>query len=167
MARQRLAWALGVSAFLLSGPVPAGPALSGLPQFEQPGWRALTPEQRTILAPLADDWATMDAFRRKKWIGIAQRYPDMTPAEQASMQRNMREWAMLAPEERKAAREKFKTLKKAPPEQRQAVRQKWDEYLSLPQEERDKLRSEAKRKPAPPKKPPLPLKSAPAVRQGK
>ena len=35
----------------------------------------------------------MDAFRRKKWIGIAQRYPEMTPIEQASMQRNMREWA--------------------------------------------------------------------------
>jgi hypothetical protein len=167
MARQRLAWTLGVFALLLAGPVPAGPTLSGLPQFEQPGWHALTSEQRTILAPLADDWAAMDAFRRKKWIGIAQRYPDMTPAEQASMRRNMREWAVLAPEERKAAREKFKTLKKASPERRQAVRQKWDEYLSLPQEERDKLRSEAKRKLTPPKKPPLPLKSAPTVRQAK
>lgn len=167
MARKRLAWALGFSAFLLASSAPAGPVLSGLPQFEQPGWHALTLEQRTILAPLADDWAAMDAFRRKKWIGIARRYPDMTPSEQASMQRNMREWALLAPEERKAAREKFKTLKKATPEHREAVKQKWDEYQSMTQEERDKLRSEAKRRPPPQKKPPLPLKSAPAVQQEK
>ena len=71
MARTRLAgWAIicGIVAGLLSGS-----ACADLPRFEQPGWTALTPVQRTILAPLEKEWREMDAFRRKKWIGIAQR----------------------------------------------------------------------------------------------
>jgi hypothetical protein len=132
---------------------PTAPAYAVLPQLNQPSWSALTPEQKAILAPLAKEWNEMDAFRRKKWLGIAQRYPGMSPTEQASMQRNMKEWARLAPEERKAAREKYKTLKKAAPEERQAVRQKWEEYSALPQEERDRLKKEAAPRQAPPKTP--------------
>jgi hypothetical protein len=128
----------------------AGLAQAALPQFEQPVWSALTAQQQSTLAPLADDWATMDAFHRRKWLGIAQRYPDMTPAEQASMQRNMREWARMAPEERKLAREKYKTLKKVSPEQQQSVKQKWEEYQALTDEERGQLKAQA------PKRPPIP-----------
>lgn len=89
----------------------------------------------------------MDAFRRKKWIGIAQRFPDMTPLEQASMQRNMREWAKLAPEERRIAREKYQSLKRISPEERQLVRQKWEEYSTLTEEEKERLRNKAPKKP--------------------
>lgn len=119
-----------------------------IPPLDQPQWAALTPEQKAILAPLASEWQGMDTFRRKKWLGIAQRYPAMSPAEQASVQKNMQEWARLAPEERKAAREKFKTLKKVSPEARQEVKQKWEEYNALPQEERDKLLKAAPAAPA-------------------
>jgi hypothetical protein len=125
----------------------SGQAQADLPQFEQPGWTALTPEQKTILAPLEKEWAQMDAFRRKKWIGIAQRFPDMMPLEQASMQRNMREWAKLAPEERRIAREKYKSLKRISPEQRQLVKQKWEEYSTLTEEEKERLRSKAPKQP--------------------
>lgn len=83
----------------------------------------------------------MDAFRRKKWIGIAQRYPEMNSMEQASIQRNMREWAKLAPEERKIAREKYKSLRRFAPEERQVVKQKWEEYSTLTEEEKERLRS--------------------------
>lgn len=134
----------------------AGQALAALPQFEQPGWTALTPVQKTILAPLEKEWGQMDAFRRKQWIGIAKRYPDMTPLEQASMQRNMREWARLAPEERKIAREKYKSLKRTSPEERQLVKQKWEEYSTLTEEEKERLRSKARKQPKvkTPSKPP-------------
>lgn len=125
----------------------SGQAQADLPRFEQPGWTALTPEQKTILAPLEKEWAQMDAFRRKKWIGIAQRFPDMTSLEQASMQRNMREWAKLAPEERRIAREKYKSLKRISPEQRQLVKQKWEEYSTLTEEEKERLRSKAPKQP--------------------
>ncbi len=124
-----------------------GQAQADLPQFEQPGWTALTPAQKAILAPLEKEWAQMDAFRRKKWIGIAQRYPDMTPLEQASLQRNMREWARLAPEERRIAREKYKSLKRISPEERQFVKQKWEEYSTLTEEEKERLRKKAPKRP--------------------
>jgi hypothetical protein len=145
MARKRLArWAIAWA--LVAGPW-SGAAHADLPRFEQPGWTALTPEQKTILAPLEKEWGQMDAFRRKKWIGIAQRFPDMTALEQASMQRNMREWARLAPEERKIAREKYKSLKRISPEERQVVKQKWEEYSTLTDEEKERLRSKAPRQP--------------------
>lgn len=155
MDRKRLiGWTIALS---LSASALPGPVLAGLPQLEQPSWEHLSAEQRDILKPLAEDWSAMDAFRRKKWIGIAQRYPDMSVAEQASMQRNMREWALLTPEERKAAREKFKKLKKVTPEQQQSVKLKWEEYQALSQEERDLLRAKAPQRlpiPKTPGKPP-------------
>lgn len=137
---------------------PAEQAYAVLPQLDQPRWAALTPEQKSILAPLAKEWDGLDAFRRKKWLGIAQRYPAMSPDEQAAMQRNMKQWAKLAPEERKAAREKYRTLKKVAPEERQAVRRKWEEYSALPQEERDRIKKEAPPRP-PPKTPAKPPKA--------
>lgn len=155
MARKRFAyWTIicGIVAGFLSGN-----ALADLPQFEQPGWTALTPDQRDILAPLEKEWGEMDAFRRKKWIGIAQRYPEMNPIERASIQRNMREWAKLAPEERKVAREKYKSLRKFAPEERQAVKQKWEEYSTLTEEEKERFRSKAPARPKvkTPNKPPI------------
>jgi hypothetical protein len=141
MARKRLVnWAIACCVVVASL---TGNAFAALPQFEQPGWTALTPEQKAILAPLQKEWGEMDAFRRKKWIGIAERFPAMSPAEQASMQRNMREWARLAPEERKIAREKYKSLKKIAPEQRQVVKQKWEEYSTLTEEEKERFRKKA------------------------
>lgn len=155
MARKRFSgWAIviGIVVGLLSGN-----AAAGLPQFEQPGWAALTPEQKTILAPLQKEWGEMDAFRRKKWLGIAQRFPDMSPAEQYSMQNNMREWARLAPEERKIAREKYKSLRNIDPEERQVVKQKWEEYSTLTEEEKERYRKKApvQKKVKTPVKPPV------------
>lgn len=134
----------------------SAPTRGAVPALDQPNWAALAPEQKAILAPLAGDWNAMEAFRRKKWIGIAQRYPAMSPTEQISVQRNMRDWARLAPEERKAAREKYKTLKKNAPEQQQTVKEKWATYQALPQEERNRLRDEVARRPQS-KTPPKPL----------
>lgn len=149
MARKTRLTSRGVVGALLAScaVLLGGQAQAALPQFEQPGWTALTPEQKTILAPLQNEWAQMDAFRRKKWIGIAQRFPDMTALEQASMQRNMREWAKLAPEERRIAREKYKSLKRISPEERQLVKQKWEEYSTLTEEEKQRLRSKAPQQP--------------------
>lgn len=140
-----------ITACLFTSVVIVGSALGALPQFEQPNWDSLSSEQKSILAPLADDWAGMDPFRRKKWLGIAQRYPEMTSAEQVSLQRNMRTWANLEPEERKLVREKFKTLKKVEPEQRQIVKQQWKEYQALSHEDRERLREKARQRPSPPK----------------
>ena len=45
--------------------------------LSSPSWKDLSPQERQILAPLASDWDKLDAQRRQKWRGIAQRYPGM------------------------------------------------------------------------------------------
>ena len=47
-----------------------------------PSWSQLTPQEKQVLAPLASDWNNLDAQRKQKWRGIAQRYPKMAPDEQ-------------------------------------------------------------------------------------
>ena len=132
------------------GPTFVAPAFAIVPSLKQPTWLELTAEQKQILAPLAGEWDGLEAWRRKKWIGIAQRYPAMNSEEQARIQRRMIDWVKLSPDERKAAREKYKHLQKAPPEDKEAIKQKWQEYKQLPEDERQRLKEEAaKAKPLP------------------
>ena len=70
----------------------------------------------------------MDPAKKKKWLGIAKRYPGMTPEEQHRTQLQMRDWYSLTPEQRELVREKYKTIKKLPPEKRHEIKQKWREY---------------------------------------
>ena len=73
--------------FALSTPIFATPptsAIIGTPP--QPGWTQLSPQQKNILAPLAKDWDELENIRKKKWLGIAERYPNMKPDEQQRMQ---------------------------------------------------------------------------------
>ncbi len=87
----------------------------------------------------------MDAFRRKKWLAIARRYPSMGKEEQMRTQRHMAEWVKLTPEERKLAREKYKSMRQTSPEKKAAVKQKWQEYQELPESEKARLKTEAMR----------------------
>jgi hypothetical protein len=97
-------------------------------ESSQPSWEQLKPQQREVLAPLAQEWNNMDAIKRKKWLGIAKRYPGMTPSDQHRTQLQMRDWYSLTPEQREIVREKYKTIKKLPPDKRHEIKQKWREY---------------------------------------
>ncbi len=141
MAKALFALILCVCAALTS--VPAYSASSPKKSLT---WSELTQDQRTILAPLSNDWDSLDSPRKKKWIGIAKRYPTMTVAEQEKVQRRMQDWAKLSPDQRRTARQGFKNLSKLPPEKKQTLRDKWEEYQQLPEEEREKLRSAQKAK---------------------
>lgn len=110
----------------------------------QPKWSELSVPQRIVLAPLADDWDSMENYRQKKWLGIAARFPVMTSEEQRRIQGQMQDWGKLTPEQRALARENFKTARQLPPEQKQQLRQKWEEYSSLPAEEKERLKQQAK-----------------------
>lgn len=110
--------------FLLSAHVSA--------ESGQPSWNQLMPDQREILAPLAQEWDHMNKAKKKKWLGIAKRYPGMTVEEQQRMQLQMREWYLLTPEQRQRAREKYKTIKKMPPDKRDEIKQKWRQYEQAP-----------------------------------
>lgn len=120
-----------------------------LPPLKQPKWAELTPQQREILSPLSAEWDKLESYRRKKWLGIVQRYPNMSAEEQQRLQRRMKAWASLPAEDRKRAREQYKSLQKAPPEQREVVKQRWQEYESLPDAERRRLQQNAQVKPQP------------------
>lgn len=90
-------------------------------------WAELTAEQQQVLAPLQAEWDTLEPARKRKWIGIAKRYPKMTPKGQERVQRRMQAWANLTPEQRRQARETYKRLAKSP-EKKKALRDKWSEY---------------------------------------
>lgn len=145
MARARFGLILAVALWLAS---PVGHAGIALP-LSQPSWSELTSEQKRVLAPLSAEWDKMESFRRKKWLGIAQRYQTLTPDEQARMQRRMTDWAKLSPDERKRARDKYRALQKVAPEKKEAVKLKWQEYKELPESERSRLKAEASKKPTP------------------
>jgi hypothetical protein len=95
---------------------------------QAPTWGQLTQEQQRILAPIQGEWEKLDPPHKRKWLGIAQRYPKMKREAQERLQRRMQEWASLTPAQRQAAREKYKEFEQLPAEERQAVRKKWEEY---------------------------------------
>jgi hypothetical protein len=144
MVKRRLLGGI-ILCFALTSGVAAEPpttAIIGTPP--QPGWSQLNPQQKSILAPLASDWDTMENIRRKKWLGIADRYPGMKQDEQQRMQDRMREWAKLTPEQRAKVRSSYKDFNQLPPEQKQVVKQKWDAYTNLPPEQQQRLREGGK-----------------------
>ena len=71
--------------------------------MKSPKWSELSAQDREVLAPLAGDWDKLDAQRKQKWLGIAHRYPQMRPDEQAKIQEQMRPWSQLTPDQRRAA----------------------------------------------------------------
>ena len=55
-----------------------------------PTWSQLNPREQQVLAPLQPEWEKLDAQRKQKWRGIAERYPKMSPTEQQRVQEQMR-----------------------------------------------------------------------------
>lgn len=110
----------------------------------QPAWSQLDERQKNILVPLAGNWDEMENIRRKKWLGIAERYPNLTPAEQGRVQVRMRDWAALTPEQRARARNTYKEFKQLPAEQKETLKQKWEAYSNLPPEEKQRVRNSGK-----------------------
>ncbi len=109
----------------------------------------MSTQQKIILAPLAKEWDNMENVRRKKWLGIVERFPKMTPDEQARVQRRMQEWAALTPEQRSKVRDSYKEFNQLPPEKKQAVKQKWESYSNLSDEEKERVRLSGKRTTSP------------------
>jgi hypothetical protein len=129
----------------LSASIAAAPpttAVIGTPP--QPGWSLLSTQQQAALAPLAPEWDRIDNIGRKKWLGIAEHYPRLSPGEQRRVQERMREWMNLTPEQRSKARDTYKEFNQLPEDQKQAVKQKWEAYSNLPPEEKQRVRQEGK-----------------------
>jgi len=140
---------LGLSLRLAAAVTLAGlglPAQSVTPPLPQPSWVELGETQQRILAPLASEWDSLESWRRKKWLGIAERYPQMGVEEQQRIQQQMRDWVRLTPEQRRQAREHYRQLQQSvTPEQKELLKQKWQEYRELPAEEKQRLQRQAAR----------------------
>lgn len=140
MATRRLIAGLAIS-LVLAGPLQAEPpttAILGTPP--QPGWSLLSTQQKIILAPLVSDWDQMDNIRRKKWLGIAERFPKMTQDEQSRVQERMREWAALTPTQRAKVRDSYKEFNQLDQDKKVAVKKKWEAYSQLSEEEKIRVR---------------------------
>lgn len=145
MVKRRYIRGLILSLALLAQTVFAAPPTTVvIGTLPQPGWNQLNPQQKTILAPLANDWEQMENFRKKKWLGIAERYPTMKPEEQARTQERMKEWANLSPAQRAKIRDAYKDFNQLPVEQKNTVKQKWEAYSNLPPEEKQRIRESGK-----------------------
>jgi hypothetical protein len=132
-------------ALILAAAVPAQPQPSPVkrPPIESPGpsWQALTAQQRATLAPLQNDWASIDGPRKAKWLDIAARYPKLPPSEQQRLQARMTEWARMTPSERARARLNYQEVKQLPNQERQ---DRWQAYQALPEDQRQALASRGK-----------------------
>jgi Protein of unknown function (DUF3106) len=122
---------------------------AGLPDIRPPKWQELSAHQKQILAPLQQDWDNMDDAGRKKWVGVAKRYPTMSPEEQQRVERRMKAWAELTPEQRRKAREQYRRLQRIAPDERAKLKDKWQEYANLPDEEKKRLKDSAASRPRP------------------
>ena len=53
---------------------------------------------------------TMEPSRRRKWLGLAERYPKMSADKQARVQSQMRTWAQLTPQQKAQNLESFEVV---------------------------------------------------------
>jgi len=100
-------------------------------------WTTLSPAEQTILAPLAGHWDRLDADDRQRWLGVAKRYPKMTPTGQKRTQTRMKKWAALSPQERQQARDKYKKMKRRGDDRE--LSREWQRYQALSPEQRQAL----------------------------
>ena len=124
-----------------SSPVSIAPAPVLVAPVSGPQWSELTQAQRAILQPLASEWERLDPARKRKWIVVAQTYPQKTPIEQEKLQARMAEWASLSPRERAVARLNYAATKKLPEASNRSA--EWDAYQALSPEEKQKFAAKA------------------------
>lgn len=141
---RRLIAGLTLSLALSGAAVAQAPTTAIIGTPPQPGWSLLSTQQKIILAPLVKDWDEMENIRRKKWLGIAERFPKMSPAEQQKIQERMHEWASLTPAQRAKARDSYKEFNQLTPEKKQALKQKWEAYSNLSEEEKQQVKQTKK-----------------------
>jgi len=134
-SRVVLAVALSLALPVLAQPQPS-PVKRAPIESPGPTWQSLSPQQRATLAPLQNDWATIDGPRKAKWLDIAARYPKLPPSEQERLQARMSEWARMTPSERARARLNYQEVKQLPQQERQ---DKWQAYQALPENQRQEL----------------------------
>ncbi len=124
---------LGISApsiaqYTATSPAPSMPG--------RPLWSDLTEAQQQALAPLSEQWPTMNEPHKRKWLALSQNFSQLSADGQVTLQSRMREWAALSPQKRAAARLNFAGVQQLPQDDKKA---KWEAYQALSPEAKRKL----------------------------
>ena len=104
-----------------------------------PEWQDITAAQRKVLEPLHLQWPAMGALTKRRWLVLADRYPQMDEKEQAKLHERMLSWATLSAQQRNQARFNFSNVKRLTPAELLA---KWQEYQALTEAEKERLKAE-------------------------
>lgn len=115
---------------------PATPAAKPAPakQAAKPvTWQELSAEQQSALAPLEQDWNSLEARQQRRWLQFASRYPKLSEVDQLRSQERMREWAAMTPEQRLEARSTYRQAQAVPKEERLAH---WEQYQTLTEDQK-------------------------------
>lgn len=104
-----------------------------------PEWQDITPAQRKVLEPLHLQWPAMGALTKRRWLVLADRYPNMDEKEQAKLHERMLSWATLSAQQRNQARFNFSNVKRLTAAELLA---KWQEYQALTEAEKERLKAE-------------------------
>ena len=103
-------------------------------------WAALNASHRAALAPLQDQWPSLSATTKEKWVGVARRMAAMQPVERERIQGRMADWARLTPVQRGQARLYFQEARNVSPEVRS---EQWKRYNELSDDEKRQLSARA------------------------
>ena len=88
-------------------------------------WKALTPAEKQVLAPVASRWAQLPRKLRIHLVPAADRFYKMTPTAQARFRRRLMTWAAMSPVQRHVARLNYLKYKALPAQEQQALLKRW------------------------------------------
>lgn len=134
---------------------------SALAAPQEPRWSDLTPAQHESLRPLENEWGTIDSRHKEMWLGVASRFPKLSPEGQDRVQQRMAAWAWMTPRQRSDARLNYEEAKRMPLQNR---RKRWEAYEALSPERRRELAERALSRPDPSHR--LPSAAARSIRPG-
>ena len=108
-----------------------------------PSWPSLSVSQKETLATLQEDWNTLSAEQRTKWVQLANRYEKLPEAERERLKSRMSDWAKLSTNDRRVARANFIKSLDIPNDKKSEA---WEAYQQLTPEEKKQLADEVAEK---------------------
>lgn len=103
-------------------------------------WADLSPQERHVLMPFADQWSSLPEETRENLRRGAVRWVAMTPGERRHVESRFNQWRDLPPERRAEIRQRYEQFRSFSPAQQRALRRLHQRFQSLPPERRAEFR---------------------------
>ena len=141
-----LALAAGAQPLSAQPPRPVDPRYAERLKTPQVPFHTLSPDERRVLAPVEEKWATMPGYQQQRLITSARRYPSLQPIQKERFDSRIKNWTEMTPDQRRAARETFEGLRRLPPAKQHELRERWlqqhrpaEESSEMPSERRQAM----------------------------